>query len=354
MSEDIIKIQYLEAGDTTTAEVRGTSATTYSLEPTKWLSEIMDAAKQQWFFANAVDQQVLQAGQKDFVVPIRKKYLAVSDFANTYSAGAVITATKLNNLDGIRVTPAPYNQRVSIENHAIRTNGVNLIAAAKDDLTNYAATVVDVAVATAIRSATMTTDTVNGAQLLYGGDATTDATLVAGDTLTPEMISQARTYLMSKRAYFWSGGVKTLATAEKNPWNSINGDPFALFVSPEVAHKLRVDPQFIDSSNYGSNEVVMTGEIGKFVGVKVIESVNVPVAEAGATAFDGGANTVVAVARCLLCKPKKAATLGWGLKPTLTVSQFARESSMDIVLELTYQAKVTYGDAIVFLDVALD
>lgn len=354
VKEEILTIQELTSGDTTTSDTRGSSATTYALEPAQWLSEIMSNVKNRWFFTNAIDQYDLADGQKDLVIPKRKKYLTTSDFANSYSAGAGITATKLNNLDGVRLTPAPDAQLISIENYAIKTNAVNLIKAAKEELTNYASEVVETAVATALKGATMTTTSASGAQLLYGGDATADSGLVAGDVLTPEMISQARTYLMSTKAYYWSSSTKTLSSDSKNAWVSEPSDPFVLFVCPEVAHKLRIDPQFIDASNYGSNEVVMTGEIGKFVGVKVIESIYVPTAAASATPFDGGSNTAVAIARCLMIKPKKAAAIAWGLKPSLTINPYPREASTDLVLELTYQAKVIYNDAIVFLDVALE
>jgi len=354
IKDEILTIQELTSGDTTTSETRGSSATTYALEPAQWLSEIMSNVRNRWFFTNAIDQYDLVEGQKDLVVPIRKKYLTTSDFANSYSAGAAITATKLNNLDGIRLTPAPDAQLISIENYAIKTNAVNLIKAAKEELTNYASEVVETAVATALKAATMTTSTVSGAQSLYGGDAYTDATLAAGDILTPEMISQARTYLMSTKAYYWNSSTKTLCSSSKNAWVSEPSDPFVLFVCPEVAHKLRIDPQFIDASNYGSNEVVLTGEIGKFVGVKVIESIYVPTVAAGGTAFDGGSVTTVAVARCLMIKPKKAAAIAWGMKPSLTINPFPREASTDLVLELTYQAKVIYDDAVVFMDVALE
>ena len=354
MSEEIMRIEELTSGDTTTSETRGSSATTYALEPAMWLSEIMSNARNRWFFTNAVGMYELQPGQKDLVVPIRKKYLTTSDFANTYSAGAVITATKLDNLDGIRLTPAPFTQMITIENYAIKTNAVNLITAAKEELSNYAAEAPEIALVTALNAATMTTTSVPGAQSLYGGDTTSDNTLSAGDILTPEMISQARTYLMSRKAYWWNSTTKTLCSASKNPWVSEPNDPFTLFVCPEVAHKLRIDPQFIDAANYGSSEVVMTGEIGKFVGVKVIESVYVATVATGGTAFDGGSVAGIACARCMLIKPKKAAAIAWGLKPSLTVQPFPREASTDLILELTYQAKVIYNDAVVFLDVALE
>ena len=348
----VVAVAELAAGDTLVADVRGSSDTTYRLEPTKWLQEVMLAAKSEWYFAGVAKQYQTQPGQADLVVPYKKKYLDVSDYANTYSGGAVITATKLNSNDGIRIRPKPKTQRVSIENDAIRTNAVNLIADAKDELKYYAANVVENDIVTAILGATMSSSGTAGAQLLYGGSATSDSALAAGDTMTPSLISKAKMLLRSKRNYYWTGGVFTLNSVGKNPWKPTKQEPFVLFITPEVEHQLRMQNQFKDAAEYGSNEIVLTGEIGKYMGVKVITSDFVPTYSTSDTAPDGSGNPGTEMARCILLKAGKSHALVWGLKPTLKVSPFDREASVDIILELSYGVDTIYNDAIVFIDVS--
>jgi len=55
--------------------------------------------------------------------------------------------------------------------------------------------------------------------------------------------------------------------------------------------------------------------------------------------------------RCIMLKGKKAGALGWGQRPRLKVSQYDRELSTDIILEMAYQAKAIHTDAMVYLDV---
>ena len=349
----VVAVAKLASGDTLTSDVRGSSDTTYRLEPTKWLKEVIEAAKSQWYFAGVALVRQTSEGQKDMVIPYKKKYLETSDYANTYSGGAVITATKLNSNDGIRVTPAAKAQRISIENNAIRTNAINIIADAKDELTNYAASVVESDIVTAILAATKSASGTAGYQWLYGGTATADSALATGDKLTPTLVSKAKMLLTGKRNYYWNAGALTKNTVFKNPWKNTNDAPIVLFVSPEIAHQLRMQDPFIDSSKYGGREVVLSGEIGKFMGVKVIESDFVPTYSSGGTAPDGGLALTTDIARCILLKAKKSHALVWGLKPSLKVSPFDREASVDIILELTYAASVIYSDAIVFIDVAL-
>ena len=347
-----IVVSELAAGDTTTTEVQGSSSTIHMLEPVSWLKEIMKAARSEWYFAQLAKQVDVPEGTKEVVIPYKKKYLETTDFANTYSAGAEITATKLNSNDGVKLTPSPKTQRISIENHALRTNAVNIIADAKEELINYAANVVENDIVTAILGATMTDATTAGAQLLYGGTHTSDATLTDGDVLTPELVSKAKSFLRSKRAYYWNSGVLTLSSASKNPWKKDARGEIVLFITPEIEHSLRLDSQFTDASQYGSNEVVLTGEIGKYMGVKVIVSDFVPTYSTGTAAPDGSGNVITNIARTIMVKQNKAYAIAWGLKPTLKVSPFDREASVDIILELTYAADTVYDDAIVFIDVS--
>jgi len=53
-------------------------------------------------------------------------------------------------------------------------------------------------------------------------------------------------------------------------------DPIRCLVHPAVKRSLMEDEQFVDASQYGGREVVLTGEIGEYLGVKVFKSTNGP------------------------------------------------------------------------------
>ena len=118
------------------------------------------------------------------IVPLRSKYLGSTGITYATSTPAVdstITATRIDNLDGVRLRPAIQASRVSIGNDQIRQNALDVMRAAQDELSYSIGEKIDLAIAVAIGDAASTTSTVSGAQSLYGGNATSDATLSAGD-----------------------------------------------------------------------------------------------------------------------------------------------------------------------------
>ena len=356
-----------ELAQTTQSDVRGTSFTAYALSPVEFLKEIVDAAQKRLYFAQFAYTSTAPEGTKDVVIPKRSIFLGQSGVSYDVSepTSSDITWTTLNNLDGVTFTPAIVLSGIAIANQAIHTNALDLINQAKEELTYAIGDKVDYAVAQAINNATAAVYNANpalqtrGAQIIYGGDATGDATLATGDTLTTDMISNARMRLMSATCRAWASGVEyDLSTtyAGKNPWMP-TPEPIVLFISPEQENVLLKDSQFVNASEYGNNEVVMNGEIGKYIGVKVVVTNNVETTDAGGTPswtrMAGDSGTVTPkVHRCVLIKANKAIGLVYGRKPELKVFPINERDQTGLTLVASYQAKAIYDDAIVWIDVS--
>ena len=115
---------------------------------------------------------------------------------------------------------------------------------------------------------------------------------------------------------------------------------------------LEKDSQFVNAAEYGSNEIVLNGEIGKYLGVKIIDTENTPKYAIGDAAPDGGSVWAVAGTRCIMAKANAAAALVWGIKPRLHIFDYPRELEQDFVLEMSYASSTIHNDALVFADVA--
>uniref|UniRef100_A0A6M3IPM9 Putative capsid protein n=1 Tax=viral metagenome TaxID=1070528 RepID=A0A6M3IPM9_9ZZZZ len=355
-------IKELATGRTAFGNTRGTSSTTYLLEPRIWLKEILDAAKKRLFFTQFVYTTQLSKGQKDVVIPKRTTYKGSSGITYATASpadGTAITATVIDNLDGVPVTPAMQASRVTIGNYAIRTNALDLIRAAQDELIYSVGDKVDAYVAGILGDATAALSTATGMQTLFGGDATSDATLAAGDVITTDLVAEGRTRLMdSNKQYRATGGAgggygAVSGSIAGNPWTPTPDEPFVLFIGPAQEEAFLKDSQFVNAAEYGSNKVVMNGEIGEYIGVKIVVTNNVERVAASGTGVDAEATTVsVAMTRCMMVKARRCGALAWGLKPQLKFWDNAPQVSQDVILESAYAAAVVYADAIVCIDVA--
>lgn len=341
-----------ELGHTTTTDVRGSAYSGYELEPAVWEKDIIDAAKKQWYFAQFAYQTELGEGKKDAIVPIRSKYGL--SWEASVGESTEVNFTDLANLDGVTFTPADANYAIAISNRALRVNALDLLKAAKEELTYQAGDVVDIAVATALKGATAAGASTAGAQTIYGGDAQADSALTTGDKFTTDMVADAKTKLQSTICRYWTPGspaAEQVSSATKNPWKNEAGEPFVLFVSPEQENVLLKDSQFVNAAEYGSSEVLMNGEIGKYLGVKIVVTPNVPSFTVGGTSPDGGGVAGATGHRCMMIKARKAMGLAWGQKPKLHIVPFESYLEQRLIMEMAYQAKTLQNDAIVFIDV---
>lgn len=355
-------IQELSSGDTVTTDTRGSSRTAYALEPTMWLKEINDAAQKKLYFKQFIYETTVPKGNKDAIIPYANMYLQTNrsglttgtDWSIDASEGTDVVFTKLNNLDGKQITPLPKNAGVSISNYAIQINAIDLIKRAKEELIYHVGDRCDQDVAYAFATATAATNSARGAQTVYGGDARAESELAAGDIFTTDLIADAKTKLQSSTCKFWvptSPAAEAVSSVKKNPWANEPSDPFVLFISSQQENALLKDSQFTNAAEYGNNEIVMNGEIGKYLGIKVVVTENTPAFAASETGFDGS-TAAVAGHRCILAKPKKAVAIAWGIKPQIYVEDYKSQLEKRVILEMAYAAGVVHSDAIVFIDVA--
>lgn len=331
---------------TAVSAVRGSSRTAYNLLPTQWAKAVIDGGKNMLHFTNVVRQASVPEGTNDYIMPIRKKYEDTWETsAEEYAIDTNVAATVLNDMEGIQFTPVRYNYRVAITNKAVNTNQIDLMRYSREELAYKWANDVDAAVAAALLTGTAAANDTPGTIPIYGGDAVSTATLAAGDTLTTDLIAKGKRLLRSKYNYYWNGGTFTKDNVLKNPWENTADSPYVLFIAPEQEEVLLTDSQFINAAEYGDNEVVLNGEVGKYLGVKVVVSNNTP----AYANFGGGGN--VDGHKCILAKSQYCGGIAWGQKPKIQAFDWPIEDKKMVVMNLDYVAKPLQSDAIVTLNV---
>ena len=367
MDDTIQKSMRELATRTSNANVRGTDATTYALEPTKWLKVIVDAAKQQQYLMQSCYITETPKGTTDVIIPIRKLYkgsTGISYATSTPNDGTRITATVIDNADGVRLRPTVQASRVTIGNKDIRHNALDVMRYAQEELTYSIGDKIDQAIAVKIGDNLSPSSTVSGMQSLYGGDATSDNTLSTGDVITTELVARARRLLMSKNKQVRTNasagaavngggyGAVLTATVAGNPWTSSPDMPFILYIGPAQQEAFLTDSQFTNAAEYGGRGPILNGEIPGYLGIRIVVTNNVQQLASGAPSIEGETSTAgAAMTRCLLLKAKKACAFCWGLKPKLSFFNDIPEISQHVVLESEYDIENLHADATVCIDV---
>lgn len=340
--------------ETGSSDVQGSSVgTKYGLQPILYLKEIIDAAKKQLFFAQFARVIRAPEGTHDVVIPKRSKFHGASGvtFDTSERTSADISWTTLDTVDSVIATPAIKLAGYAITKFALRTNALNLLNIAKEELSYAIGDKVDAEIAVALGDATAASSTAAGAQTIYGGDATSDSTLSDGDVITTDIVAKAARYLKDTQCRYWSGGTEGISSATKNPWMPTPDEPFVLFIHPCGEEAFRKDPQFVSAAEYGSNEVVMNGEIGQYLGIKIIVTPNVETVASGSTGPDG-TTASADMYRAIMMKAKRAVALVWGQEPELQVFEYPNRDQIRIKLVCAYDIKVIHDDAIVWIDVS--
>lgn len=370
MEEDILKL----TGETDFSDIEGSSITSTGLKPIQYAKDVVDGAKKDMYFAQAVKEYTLAQGHFQMSIPKRNRFynsgdvtwnVAGSDgggsgsgtgpYANTQ---ADVTFTSYDKVDNVVAKPLPYIFPVSFRRWDLETNALNLLDMAKEDLQHAMADKIDGQIAETIGDASGATNTAQGCQVLFGGDAEKDTELTAGtDILTTDIIAKAKRRLSDSKMYYRSDGQygsESVATAKKNPWKNSADDPYVLFVGPAQAEVLETDSQFVNASEYGSREVILNGEAGKlkYLGIKVIVTDNVERVSSGSSGPDGSGNAGADMTRCILMKAKKACSLVWGKKPEVRTWENNDQDSIRLGIFAYFDSVVVQDDAIVLIDVA--
>jgi len=168
---------------------------------------------------------------------------------------------------------------------------------------------------------------------VYGGDATSTATLAAGDTITVDKIVDMKMYLMEEDF-------------------GVNAGDAVLFIHPKQFGELLKSSQFVNAAEFGGNQVVRKGQIEEYVGCKIEVSTLV------GTAVTASGDSYSAIAAqttwgpgnghySYMIDPSAAAAIVWKEKAKVKVVTEDDERVYKILLDSWYQMKRINEKAIV-------
>lgn len=298
-------------------ETDSTTSGVSTVQGTEWLREILEAAKKKMYFEQFAYVSVAPKGIKDVKVPIATTNLS---FTTSTTEATSRTMTEVTNVNTVTFTPATQKLGAKVSKEVVQTSQVDYLRFARSQMAYDAALKIDQAFATAIDAEAAPAAT------LYGGDATNTTTLEAGDILTTDLIAKAQRYLKA------------------NGWVSEPDRPFVLFIAATQEEALLKDSQFVNAAEYGSNEVVMNGEIGRYLGIKVISTEQCT----SASTWGGGS---LSGHTCYLLKAKVAYGIVYRERPTLEFEYKKDDAAYCIYLDMAFQCDTLQGGALVLINV---
>jgi len=222
-----------------------------SMRPTIWAKEVIRFGESLRLLDQIVRVNKEMVGNKATVVtiPTQESHLSVTTapIDTTYPEGTVRNFTIMSNSGTATATIVNTDFKkggIAIGKELFMTCAVDLIAEARHYIAQDMADDIDLALATALQSTSVT-------NTLWGGDATQVEDLTDGDVLTTDLIADA------------------IRQIELNDFI-----PKWIVISPYQKATLLKDSQFVNASEYGSDKVVLKGEIGEYLGLKVIVTTN--------------------------------------------------------------------------------
>jgi len=352
----MIKTNYATfANEVSSTTSRGTGYTQYVNQGAVWQGELSDAALDEMLWTSVVDVRMLAEGNANYIVNKRKYYerSAGVSFDSTEPTTSDISNYGTNLVDGEVITPTRKYKAAIVTRFGNRVNMRDLMKDKMDELSFAFGDLIDSYVAEQVSTgATMTTSTVAGAMVIYGGSATADSGLKASDVLTVDKINEAESLLRGKYAYYWNASTFTRSSGTKNPWMNTANDPHVLILGSQQLRALRDSSQFVSAAEYGSDSVISNGRILDYLGVKIVVSNNVWSVAAAGTAPDGGSAPAVNMTRCVMMKGKKAFTLVFGKTASFESWRKGERDQDGVTITGDFAGKVIHDDAIVYIDVA--
>jgi len=167
------------------------------------------------------------------------------------------------DIDDVTYTLVRYGFRSEIGRDAIKDwapVGINVINELKNEMITWLTKKKDLLVLTDDVNSDLSSSALSC--VVSGSDSTIDA----GDVLSPEDLNEARTLLEAA-----DRGAST--------------GQLVFFAHPYQVKALRDDSQFTNAGEYGNNEIVLNGEIGKYLGIKIVETTNVQAYTSSGTDF---------------------------------------------------------------------
>ena len=312
------QLQEARITDTDTSEVD-------EFQDTFLSPEIRAYAEALRFFRQAVEENdvLVKSRDKTLRIPITTSHLDVSF---NHTEGAERYYTEMTNLDTVDITPAFKLGAIAITKELIETSRVDLIDLAKRMVAQDIEEDLEVHITEMI-------DTDCSGNIVWGGDATTPATLDPGDKITVDMVADA------------------IQKVKDN-----NAVPKLLFIRPAQENVFYKSSQFTNAAEYGGREAVLNGEIGKYLGVKVIcTTLTQHYASSDVDKGFGGTYDTA----CTSCQligmgagQRKPVVLAWKQKPTIAYEYLKRYANHYIYYDACYAAKVVQPDACCLIKVS--
>ena len=195
-----------------------------------------------------INKWMVGKGDKTVTIPKATSHLTIDTSKSAGEAGLRDT-TEMTDLTAVDLTVSASSFKqgaITISKEIALTSRVDLVAQARYKIAQALAQDVDSDLATALEDTSVT-------NRVYGGDATGVDSLATGDTFSVDLIADA------------------IAKIEAN-----NFYPKYLFISHLQRQVLLKDSAFVNASEYGGREAVLKGEIGTYLGLKIISTTNVP------------------------------------------------------------------------------
>lgn len=160
---------------------------------------------------------------------------------------------------------------------------------------------------------------------MYGGDATSDATIEAADLLTPALISKVKTWALT-------GGNRSQTPLR--PVNIEGKKHYVMVIHPDQAYDLKTNSDWESAQQYanvrGMSNPLFTGALGMWDNVIIHEHENVTLS----TTLGAGSNVAGAKA---IFMGAQALVWGWGQRPEVVQKKF------DFDNEMAYATGMIYG-----------
>jgi len=220
---------------------------------------------------------------------------------------------------------------IHVSTPLLQTCSVDLLSEARNTMAQDLADDVDLAIGTALLTTEI--DTTDG--VVFGGDATGVTELAAGDVITTDMIADA------------------IRIIETN-----NFVAKYIVINPYQKATLLKDSQFVNASEYGSNEVVLKGEIGTYLGLKVIVTTNASLSFAAtATETNEAASAAVAMNVCPVIGERKngekvSVGLAWKMMPKIDYEYHKDEAVHAIYYDQAFTTGTIFTEAIALIKVS--
>lgn len=263
--------------------------------PEVWSRKVEEAARPKRVFRNLISLNTDLLNKEGDIVWMPRRGTVTA--AGLTEAGT-ITPTALTYGTALKLEPSEVGAGVSVSKQAVERAFVNLLEDATRELGEALAQKEDLDIGTALTAATT--------NALYGGNATGTADIESGDVLTPTLFAKAILYVRDD-----------------------NFNPTDIVIAPEQQWQLGTASQFTNAATFGGRELITTGYVPQYLGVKIWTSTNVPSGAAGA-------GTDVPYHVCVVMDSKRAGAIAVKRNPTIETKYEPLERKHKIAATMEY------------------